>query len=252
MLPACATLTIVAAISEESVMKQTLSSETPARVRRGQLRAVVLGFGVSAMALACSFGEIDNGATDIDPPGSNDQAVAPGGSDDGPVTAGPDATKPAKGGTVTPAKDDSADKVDPNNPFETTDLGKEVKQILEVNCGTCHNGTKSGDMDYVLNLQKLITNDKVVPGKKEDSQLFVRMQQGSMPPAFQRTQRPTFGQIDQVGQFIDELDPAIFDPEAAKCETVPFLTSDQQIGLMAEDIARLDARTIANGPSRAT
>src|SRR5688572_33349549 len=60
MLPACASLTIVAAMSEESVMKQALPSEVPARVRRGQLRAITLGLGASVLAMACSFGEIDN------------------------------------------------------------------------------------------------------------------------------------------------------------------------------------------------
>ena len=49
---------IVAAMSEESVMKQALSPEK-ARVRRGQLRALTLGIGASALAMACSFGEID-------------------------------------------------------------------------------------------------------------------------------------------------------------------------------------------------
>src|SRR6185295_17846140 len=97
MLPACASLTIVAAISEESVMKQTLSPE-PARVRRGQLRAVALGVGVSAMALACSFGEID-GNTDIDPAPSNTQAVDGAGADNTP------------GNTVTPSSTSSGSTV---------------------------------------------------------------------------------------------------------------------------------------------
>jgi len=190
--------------------------------------------------LACSFGEIDNGGTDIDPPTNNtgDQAAPqPGDEGSTAVKPGDKATDPKPA-----VKDDAKTAVDPNDPFSTTDLGKEVKQILEVNCAGCHQGTKSGDMDYILQLSDLIKNDKVVPGKKEDSQLFVRMQQGSMPPAFQRTQRPTFGQIDQVGQFIDELDPAIYDPDAAKCETVPFISSDDQIALMANDISRLDSR----------
>lgn len=222
-------------------MKQTLSSETPARVRRGQLRAVVLGVGVSAMALACSFGEIDNGGTDITPstPLPTDSTTPP---TDGPSSTKdsdtPGRTNPA------PAPDAQGDKaaVDPNDPFETTELGKEVKAILETNCGTCHQGTKSGDMDYILNLKQLVLNDKVVPGKKEDSQIFVRMQQGSMPPAFQRTQRPTFGQIDQVGQFIDELNPEDWDPEAAVCDTLPFMSLDDQIIAMDSDIQRIDSK----------
>jgi hypothetical protein len=109
-----------------------------------------------------------------------------------------------------------------------------------VNCGRCHAGTKNGDMDYVLDLEKLVTNGKVVPGNKEDSQLFVRMQQQSMPPAFERVQRPTFGQIDQVGQFIDELPDDLFNADNS-CETLPFFTQDDQIAAMANDIQSLDA-----------
>jgi hypothetical protein len=96
-------------------------------------------------------------------------------------------------------------------------------------------------MDYILDLKSLVTNDKVIPGKKEDSQLFVRMQQQSMPPAFERTQRPTFGQIDQVGQFIDELDPG-FGGANTECKTVPFMSLDDQIAAMAADVQRLNAQ----------
>ena len=93
-------------------MKQTLSSETPARVRRGQLRAVVLGLGVSAMALACSFGEIDNTDTEIQPPdqnipnagnedtGGSDPVEASGparSNNSGPSTPAPGTAKPAAG-----------------------------------------------------------------------------------------------------------------------------------------------------------
>jgi len=220
-------------------MKQTLSSET-ARVRRAQLRAVVLGVGVSAMALACSFGEIDNGPSDIDPPSNqNDVTNNPTNGEDTTGTVGTNGGTKAQGPS-TPVKADTA-AANPNDPFATSELGKEVKQILEVNCGTCHAGTKSGDMDYILNLEELVKNDKIVPGVKEDSQIFVRMQQGSMPPAFQRTQRPTFGQIDQVGQFIDELPTDLFNSDNS-CKTVPFLSSDEQIALMANDISRLDSK----------
>ena len=221
-------------------MKQTLSPETPARVRRGQLRAVALGVGVSAMALACSFGEIDNGQG-IDPPSRSQQnvdATQPENSPDGtsvtPTTSTGSTVKPAK------AVDPAAEPYDPDKDPFTSELGKEVKAILEQNCGRCHNGTKSGDMDYILNLKELVKNDKVVPGIKEDSQLYVRMQQQSMPPAFERTQRPTFGQIDQVGQFIDELPTDLFNTDNS-CKTLPFMSQDDQIALMASDIQKLDS-----------
>jgi len=225
-------------------MKQTLSPETPARVRRGQFRAVALGFGVSAMALACSFGEIDSKG-DIQPPSTN---LTPGAPTDQPTDVpgipptAPGAPRTGNGnGPGTTAADPAYDP--DGDPFTST-LGKEVKAILETNCQRCHSGpagSGSGGMNYILNLQELVKNDKVVPGIKEDSQLWVRMQQQSMPPAFERTQRPTFGQIDQVGQFIDELPPDLYDTDVT-CKTVPFMSSDDQIALMAADVQRLDAK----------
>jgi mono/diheme cytochrome c family protein len=196
--------------------------------------------GVSALAFACSFGEIDSKGTDITPSGdlNTDQTTQP--TDDGTPVADP-VTKPSNSGNQAKPVDDDKTAVDPNDPFEATELGKEVKAILETNCAQCHYGTKSGDMDYILNLNELVKNDKVIPGKKEDSQIFVRMQQGSMPPAFQRTQRPTFGQIDQVGQFIDELDPN-FGGADPTCETLPFQSLDDQIIAMDSDIQRIDSK----------
>jgi len=219
-------------------MKQTLSPGTPVRVRRGQLRAVALGASVSAMALACSFGEIDDGSTDIDAP---KPTTTQGTTDDGSNGASVTPVGPATAAKPAATPDKAAEPYNPDEDPFTSELGKEVKAILEQNCARCHAGTKSGDMDYILDLRKLVTNDKVVPGIKEDSQLYVRMQQQSMPPAYERTQRPTFGQIDQVGQFIDELPKDLFDTDAS-CKTLPFMELDDQIALMAQDVQKLDAK----------
>jgi hypothetical protein len=191
------------------------------------------------MALACSFGEIDSKEDISPPPGNVGQGSSQG--EPGTEVGDPSGSTATPGTSKTPAKVDPAapDAYDPDNDPFTSTLGKEVKAILEQNCARCHQGTKSGDMDYILNLKQLVLNDKVVPGIKEDSQLYVRMQQQSMPPAFERTQRPTFGQIDQVGQFIDELPPDLFGSDTT-CKTVPFLSQDEQIKLMASDIQALD------------
>jgi len=213
-------------------MKQALSPESPVRVR-GQFRAITLGIGASALAMACSFGQIDGEPEirDVPPPNSVDPGVDPGpDSNSDPVVNG-QAPQTAPPPTAAP------DKYDPDaDPF-TTEIGKQVKQILDVNCGTCHaNGVKSGDMDYILDYQQLLAQDKIVPGNKEDSILFTRMQQQSMPPAFIRDRRPTFGQIDLVGEFIDQLEPL----DVEQCEALEFMTSDEQIELMARDMDSLD------------
>jgi serine/threonine-protein kinase len=223
-------------MSEEFVMKQALSPETPARVRR-QLRAFTLGIGASALAMACSFGEIDGEKPfegGVDAPVN--KPTPAGQIDDGttaqPGTPSQPVADPAKPAPATPGQGFNAD-----DPFQATILGQQVKGIIEQNCAQCHaNGVKSGDMDYITDFASLVKNNKVVPGVKEDSQLYNRMLQQSMPPAFQREQRPTFQQIDQVGQWIDELEPLATDA----CKPVALMTSDQQIEAMANDVARLD------------
>jgi hypothetical protein len=217
-------------------MKQALSPEVPARVRRSQLRAITLGIGASALAMACSFGEVDGKDTDIPAPqeGENiEQPDVPVNETPGRETTPPDVDEPTRG-----AVDGAEEPYDPaNDPFSTEE-GQAVQDILRVNCGNCHTGAgASGDMGYILKLDELIKNGKVVPGNKEDSQIFVRMQQQTMPPAFEQKQRPTYGQIDLVGKFIDELE--IADPNP--CTDSPsFQDIDSQIEKMAADMGSLD------------
>jgi len=225
-------------------MKQALSSEGPARVRRGHLRTFTLGLGASALAMACSFGEIDNDDGAIDP-------VAPGnaGSPDQEGTTPDDVAGNTQGTGVTPSpsNDDPSDAeeaYDPNDYFAGP-LGTEAKGILTKYCGDCHVGNigASGDFGYLLDVNKLVTGEKIVPGAKEDSYLYNRMVGGSMPPAAYRAANgiPSYSQIATVGQWIDELQ--IEDPRA--CEPLEFIDVDTQISLMAQDISRLDPVTEA-------
>ncbi|MEO8183009.1 MAG: hypothetical protein ABI895_29605 [Deltaproteobacteria bacterium] len=192
------------------------------------------------MALACSFGEIDNDEP-ISPPASNLSQDDPDTTtvEQAPVDTSTRNGAARPGSTATSADPDAA--YDPDKDPFTSPLGQEVQAILQQNCARCHSGgTGSGGMNYILDLKQLVVNDKVVPSIKEDSQLYVRMQQQSMPPAYERTQRPTWGQIDQVGQFIDELSPDLFGSDDS-CKTLPFIEQDDQIALMAQDISKLDA-----------
>jgi serine/threonine-protein kinase len=186
--------------------------------------------------MACSFGQIDGETEirDVPAPGTQDPIDIQPGQDEpaDPVGGG----QAAQGGGQTPPTVEEEEEYDPDaDPF-TTEMGQQVKQILEVNCGSCHaNGVVSGDMGYILDFKELVAQEQIIPGNKEDSWLFTRMQQQSMPPAFIRDQRPTFGQIDLVGQFIDQLET----PETEECEALEFMTSDEQIRLMAQDMDTL-------------
>lgn len=86
-------------------------------------------------------------------------------------------------------------------------MEQEVMDILLVNCGLCHSGVAaSGDFGYIDDLDQMIENELIVPGDKEDSRIYERMVNQTMPPAFERQQRPTVGQIELVGYFIDQLE----------------------------------------------
>jgi len=236
---------IVAAMSEESVMKQALSSEGPARVRRGHLRTFTLGLGASALAMACSFGEIDNQDSAIDPVGPGNTADPA--DQDGTVPADISGNPAGTGAKPSPSSDDPdavQEPYDPNDYFAGPQ-GTEAKEILTKYCGDCHGSAigASGDFGYLLDVQALVTGEKIVPGSKEDSYMYNRMVGGSMPPAFYRAANgiPSYSQIATVGPWIDEL--KIEDPRA--CEPLEFMDVDTQIRLMAQDIANLDDVTEA-------
>jgi mono/diheme cytochrome c family protein len=243
MLPACATLTIVAAISEEFVMKQALSPEMPVRVRGGQLRAVTLGIGASALAMACSFGQVDNGA----PIKKIDAPTTPAAStsvDPGTVAADPGAATPGTGNNTVapaPAAPGAGTATTASNgadPFsDTTDLlAQQAKGILQVNCSQCHQGTPgAGNLGYILDYGQLVKQGKIIPGSSADSAIFVRMAQQQMPPAQVTDQRPTLSDIDVVGQWIDSLPKSNLEA----CTPLQFQSLDQQITAMADDVRNL-------------
>jgi len=227
-------------------MKQALSPETPARVRRSQLRAITLGAGVSALAMACSFGQIDDKGTGINPvdaPAAGSTATtatAPTG--DGVNASDPTGTNAAAAGpsAVAPGTTSAATTgayAPDQDPFQTP-IGQQVKAMLTTDCAGCHEApNKNGDMDFILDLNQLIANQKIIPGDKEDSRIYIRLNQGSMPPAFMRDNRPTYGDIDLVGQFIDGLPPIA----SEQCVPGDFVDNDTLIREMNQDIQTLDS-----------
>jgi len=221
-------------------MKQALPSEVPARVRRGQLRAITLGFGASVLAMACSFGEIDNDPIDEgDVAPEQNTGVEPGEEPSEEPSNGP--ANPGTRPTQQPTIDEEEKEYNPDEDPFSTEMGRQVADILETNCGNCHIGMgASGDFGYLLDMQELLASGKIIPGSKEDSRIYARMVEGTMPPAAVRViQTPTYGQIDLVGRFIDELKDVFEDP-GTNCEPLPFMDTDEQIRLMQQDMAQQD------------
>jgi len=192
----------------------------------------------SVLAFACSFGSTSSEEpSDTLDPKPGDVSTEPEPPDQREPVADPPRQEPPT--TQAPAEP-RPDDYDPDaDPFSTV-MGQQVAAILDLNCGGCHIGQGAkGDFGYLLDMDDLIANDKVVPGNKEDSQLYNRMVGGSMPPADRRsTQAPSYSEIELVGQFIDELEL----PDPQPCSAQDFMDVDAQIGLMRDDIARQETR----------
>lgn len=213
-------------------MKQHVFSNEAALARRPS-RSMIWAVSASTLALACSFGSVGDGQTGESPlpPDPVRQTPEPDPAEltdpDDDVEPQPMDADPAK-----PPYDPDAD------PFSTL-LGQQARDILETNCGSCHIGIGAkGDFGYLLDVQQLVAGGKLVPGKKGESQIYMRMLEGTMPPADQRPARaPTPSQVEIVGQFIDEL--RIEGPDG-NCEPLAFVDVDAQIRRMRADIALRD------------
>jgi mono/diheme cytochrome c family protein len=75
------------------------------------------------------------------------------------------------------------------------DLGNDVRNLFGTKCAGCHNaeiGKPEGRFGYVLNLQKVAANPElVIPSKPSESELWLLIQEGEMPPA-----DSPFGKLD--------------------------------------------------------
>src|SRR4051812_41920017 len=63
-------------------------------------------------------------------------------------------------------------------------LATQARAVLQTHCGTCHGpGVKArGGFGYLLDRDRLVARNKVVPGKAGASVLVQRIEQGEMPP----------------------------------------------------------------------
>lgn len=61
----------------------------------------------------------------------------------------------------------------------------QVQAILRTHCAACHGpgGSGKGGFDYLLERDRLVARNQVVPGKPAESPLLQRIEQGEMPPA---------------------------------------------------------------------
>jgi mono/diheme cytochrome c family protein len=111
--------------------------------------------------------------------------------------------------------------------------------VLEKHCAACHGpqGSSKGGFSYVLDRERLIGRDKVLPGKAAESPLFQRLRDGEMPPPGKRTP-PSADEIALVKRWIDDGAP----PFAAAPAAAAVVRLDALTSLIQRDLENLDPR----------
>jgi hypothetical protein len=106
-------------------------------------------------------------------------------------------------------------------PPEWTEEEK-VVGLLMTYCGDCHScrpaANNCGGMSYIDDMQRLIEEVKVVPGKPEESEIVQSMLDGFMPPGAYGPAPQEL--IDRVSAFIESLCPS----DLLQCEEATDMT----------------------------
>lgn len=118
-------------------------------------------------------------------------------------------------------------------------LGPEAKAILQTHCAGCHGGgtASKGGFGFVLDRDRLIGRLLVTPGQAGQSDLFLRVQHGEMPPKSAKT-RPSAAELKVLQRWIDAGVPS-FDP-AGKAAKI--LTPPEVVDAILADLDRLEPR----------
>src|SRR5262249_55915352 len=63
-------------------------------------------------------------------------------------------------------------------------LGERARAVLDHYCSRCHGsgGPAKGGFDFVLDRDRLVAHNKIVPGKPGESEVYQRLVRGEMPP----------------------------------------------------------------------
>jgi len=176
-------------------------------------RAVSIGFSAAVLALACGS-DSNNGGND----GTDKTGVDTGAP---PVEVTPPARTPAEtcndnpllaGCTPPAAANPNPPVTGPATTTPSSDPAKLAKaaaeNVLASNCGQCHGGqltpaTAQAGMNYINDIDKLVTNGKIKPLDSAGSLIIQRMTRGEMPPSTSGLPKVTDADINTVAQYID-------------------------------------------------
>ena len=118
------------------------------------------------------------------------------------------------------------------------DLELAALDVLEVHCAGCHTpgDTAVAGFDHLHELDRLVTEGKILPGAAHESSLFTAMLSGAMPPPSVAA-KPTDADIELVRLWIDDC------VEVPPCQPDHTLGIDGMLAAMRTDItdpARVD------------
>ncbi len=121
----------------------------------------------------------------------------------------------------------------------STELAPQAKAILQTHCAGCHGGGKAnkGGFGFVLDRDRLVGRSLVMPGQASQSDLYLRVQQGEMPPKSGKTW-PTAAEVAILKRWIDG-GASSFD---AASKTTKIMSPPEVVDAIVADLERLDPR----------
>jgi hypothetical protein len=118
-----------------------------------------------------------------------------------------------------------------------TDVAGRAESVLRNHCHRCHgqDGSSKGGFGYVLDRDRLVARGKVVPGKPDESEVYLRVLHGEMPPKGEKA-RPAADDVAALRRWIEAGAPAAT-PVAGKRS---FVADADVLHLVTTDLQTLD------------
>lgn len=118
-------------------------------------------------------------------------------------------------------------------------LAQKARQVLKAHCSRCHgdNGSHKGGMDFILDRDRLVVRNKLVPGDPARSAVYQRTAAGEMPPEGAKP-RPGAADIAVLKQWIEAGAPSTEAAPAAR----PLITEADLLYFMLADLKATEPR----------
>jgi tetratricopeptide (TPR) repeat protein len=120
-------------------------------------------------------------------------------------------------------------------------LARKAQDVLRTHCYRCHgqNGVAEGGLNYVTDLGKMVTRDKVVPGDARRSRIYKRLvsTDNPMPPDDEKA-RPSTADVALIKQWIEAGAPP---GKAAEARQV-FVSPSEMVARVKRDLETVAER----------